>query len=129
MIPHRLRWTVCLGATALISACSSCPPHTVYRSSPGSDVTYDYDTGWRIGVVRAVGATQDIPATQQWDCRNTARPRLEQQFAMVRIKRDGLSIDRVVPLNGLADVRAGQKVIVNIKSCQPPVLIQPSTEN
>lgn len=101
--------------TALV-ACT-----TVYEGK------YEFNDGWREGVIQQIGSASDIAVPQFSDCREnlSAQQLATTRFALVAYRRMGRMQRNVVPLQANDVSSAGQAVYMNVADCKAKLVARP----
>lgn len=86
--------------------------------------------GWRSGSVVQIGRAEEITARFAVDCRGASDlfPLTGANFALVRYTRSPSRYAfMVTPLPAKSTMQVGEKVVINIRRCDPPLTAWPTS--
>ncbi len=85
---------------------------------------YDYEEGWREGIVSHMVEGEDIEVHATVDCRSELPPdRMKKtRFALVRFSNARNRLSQIVPLAPSAAIAVGDAVLVKMNDCSQPGL-------
>jgi len=84
---------------------------------------YDYDDGWRRGVVVELGTAGSITRVARVDCRNETELVPNAQYAYVKRRHtEDFWNPRIVPVPADVQLAPRDRVLVNIQQCRELVL-------
>lgn len=104
-----------VGLALLATAMSGC-------AALSWDARYPLEAGWRGGYVKEIGAGKDFQARLSPACRQSLAPSGADRFATVHVTRLHRHYDHTAPIGRDASLGQGDKVYVNIRDCQGPVI-------
>jgi hypothetical protein len=110
-------FTLIAASAALAAALGGCGP--VYLQGK-----YDYEEGWREGVVTRLGEGEEITVHATVDCRSelSADRMRKTRFALVRFNSGRNQYSQVVALANPAAVAVGDAMLVKMDDCSQPGL-------
>ena len=103
-------------AVAIVVLLSACSTKTVYENK------YDYDDGWRQGVVTEIGAGQRFINQIPDECKPKASSLSASKYAMVRYRLRNSPKWHALPVSADTPLKVDDFVYININDCKSPVI-------